>query len=158
MKLLSPLTPLLIFPLDLETFFCWLERSTSNRRHKQKLITLNLNNTSDFTPGIADDINSASSSALGRPNKSVESSLQCRPMVVDLLSFKLRKLQEMLTRRDSCKQTDAKIALLGARNVGKSGELFLFYSMRFGSKYPKEWQGMMSKNEPPSERTYKAVP
>lgn len=29
----------------------------------------------------------------------------------------------MLTRRDSYKQTDAKFALLGARNVGKSGRL-----------------------------------
>lgn len=39
----------------------------------------------------------------------------------------------MLTRRDSYKQTDAKFALLGARNVGKSGKLIVLisYSVRY---------------------------
>ncbi|KAJ7351774.1 hypothetical protein OS493_035717 [Desmophyllum pertusum] len=41
----------------------------------------------------------------------------------------------MLTRRDSYKQTDAKFALLGARNVGKSAIAVRFLTKRFIGEY-----------------------
>lgn len=42
---------------------------------------------------------------------------------------------KMLTRRDSYKQTDAKFALLGARNVGKSAIAVRFLTKRFIGEY-----------------------
>jgi len=41
----------------------------------------------------------------------------------------------MLTRKDSYKQTDAKFALLGARDVGKSAIAVRFLTKRFIGEY-----------------------